>query len=166
SSLRPSDPPARWRGRPRGARRVSKSEAHVTGSGKIWGVKLLAVAAVAVAAVGAGCATRSRAKVQPEGRLSCAGPHPVADSANGRMRGRVIDADDGAPLAGVEVSVATGGEHQAATTDDDGAWEIAGLTEGRYNVVFHRGDRVLYSTPVNLCPEDVTTLRTPLRGAK
>lgn len=119
-----------------------------------------AVVLLSIAALTAACASRARSK--PEVRLSCAGPHTLADSANGRVHGRATDARDGAPLAGIVVSVAAGDEHHETITDAAGEWEIGNLHEGHYAVVLHRGTTVLYSAMIDLCPEDVVRVRTPL----
>ena len=108
------------------------------------------------------CAGRARVTA-PENRISCAGPHTLADSATGRLQGRVSDAASDGPLAGVEVSVESRAATRVTTTDADGRWRVGNLVEGDYTVVMRRGARTLYATPVHLCPEDVTTLRTPLR---
>src|SRR5262249_61497848 len=108
----------------------------------------------------AACASRARSR--PEVRLSCSGPHTLADSANGRVHGRTTDARDGTPVAGVAVSLARGDEHHEAITAEAGEWEIGNLVEGRYGVFVHRGTKVLFSTTIDLCPEDVVNVRTPL----
>ena len=116
--------------------------------------------AIALFCLGA-CASRHR--VVPENRVSCAGPHTLADTANGRLQGTATDAGSDVPVAGVDVSVSSPGHNRSTITDDRGGWRLGDLPEGRYNVVLHREGRVLYSHVVHLCPEDVITLRTPLR---
>ena len=119
--------------------------------------------AIALFCLGA-CASRHR--VVPENRVSCAGPHTLSDTANGRLQGTATDADSDVPVPGVDVSVSSPGHNRSTVTDDRGGWLLGDLPEGRYNVVLHREGRVLYSHVVHLCPEDVITLRTPLREAR
>lgn len=109
----------------------------------------------------AGCAHARRAT--PETRIDCAGPHSLADSANGRMQGNVTDAATNAPLADVQVSVRGRGHEAQTTTDARGHWLIGDLPEGDYVLVVTRGPEPLYQSGVHLCPEDVLTLRTPIR---
>jgi hypothetical protein len=113
---------------------------------------------VALLLVAVGCAGTARV-AGPENRIACAGPHTLADRATGRLQGRVTDSASDAPLADLEVSVGV----QVTRTDADGRWAIGNLPEGEYRVAVRRGGRTLYETPVHLCPEDVTTLRTPVR---
>jgi carboxypeptidase family protein len=108
----------------------------------------------------AGCATPRG--LAPENRIACSGPHTLADSATGRVQGRVTDAADDAPLAGVEVTVTSRDKARATATDGHGEWRIAELPEGQYEIVVHRGTRALYSSVVHVCAEDVLTLRTPI----
>ena len=112
------------------------------------------------------CACASRHRAAPENRVACAGPHTLADTANGRLQGTATDADSDAPMPGVDVSVSSPGHNRSTVTDDQGEWRLGDLPEGRYNVVLHREGRILYSHIVHLCPEDVVTLRTPLRQAR
>jgi hypothetical protein len=99
----------------------------------------------------------------PETRLDCAGPHTLADSANGRMQGTVMDAQTDAPLSDLLVSIQGRGHEASATTDGRGHWLVGDLPEGEYVIVVSRDRDVFYRTDVHLCPEDVLTLRTPVR---
>jgi len=98
----------------------------------------------------------------PENRLDCAGPHTLADSANGRLQGNVSDASDERPLDDVSVTIQSRSLRRATQTDARGHWLVGDLPEGEYVVFLQRGARTIYSTSVHLCPEDVLTLRTPL----
>ncbi len=115
-----------------------------------------------LALLAAGCGARHAHVAGPENRISCAGPHTLADGANGRLQGRVSDAAGDAPLAGVDVLVQSRAASRSVATDDDGRWRIGNLPEGEYLVVMRRGQSMLYSTSLHLCPEDVQTLRTPV----
>ena len=98
---------------------------------------------------------------EPINRLDCDGPHALADSATGRLQGHVLDAVDERPLAGVTVSV-SGPASRTTTTDGEGDWRLANLPEGEYAVAMSVGDRLVYSSPVDLCPTDVLVMRTPV----
>jgi hypothetical protein len=113
------------------------------------------------ALVAAGCAAQRG--LVPENRIACSGPHTLADSANGRLQGRVTDALDDRPLAGIEVSIGAADGVRATTTDVHGEWRIGNLPEGEYRVLLHHSGRRLYSSVLHLCSEDVLTLRTPVR---
>lgn len=52
----------------------------------------------------------------------------------GTVRGRVYRAEDGAPVAGVEVATYAGGK---ATTDQQGRYEITNLRSGAYQIYLH-----------------------------
>src|SRR5215831_7122319 len=97
----------------------------------------------------ASCAAHRRAT--PETRLSCAGPHALMDRAAGSVKGRVFDAGEGRPIAGVTVLLRSAAASHFATTDDAGEWRIGNLDEGEYLVVMERAGKVLYSAPLTLC---------------
>ena len=63
---------------------------------------------------------------------------PGANTALGSVSGRVMDADSGAPLAGVEIGTRTLGW---VTTDADGRYAIPGIRPGPVQV-WIRGDRI------------------------
>jgi hypothetical protein len=69
---------------------------------------------------------------------------PVEKPGSGRIRGRVLSADTGAPLRRAQILVAAGqlGVRRFTTTDADGRYEIVELAEGRYNVTASKGGYV------------------------
>jgi protocatechuate 3,4-dioxygenase beta subunit len=69
---------------------------------------------------------------------------PIEKPGTGRIRGRVLSADTGAPLRRAQILVAAGqlGVRRFTTTDAEGRYEIVELAEGRYNVTASKGGYV------------------------
>ena len=83
-----------------------------------------------------------RAAMPPRDAAAAAVP-----TGTGRIRGRVVAADNGAPLrrAQVRISAAEVRVNRSATTDADGRYEFSELPAGRYNVNVSRSGYVSLS---------------------
>ena len=75
---------------------------------------------------------------------------PVAAQETGAIRGAVIFADSGAPVAGAVVRIPATG--QSVTTDPEGRFEIPGLAAGTYDVVVAQGVLVSDQRTVEVAP--------------
>lgn len=72
--------------------------------------------------------------------------NPVLEFSNARIRGRVLSAVDGSPLAGIRVDCGV----EASTTDADGNFEISSLTLKDYTVTYTISDGSIYQKDVAL----------------
>ena len=72
------------------------------------------------------------------GALLLAGNHRTAIAQQGTIVGRVVDAESGEPLSGVDVELVVGTNRvqPPVSTGEDGQFRIAGVANGRYSVVF------------------------------
>jgi hypothetical protein len=83
---------------------------------------------------------------------------PMASSAQfhglGQIRGTVKD-DSGAPLKGVNVRATRSSEDGAIeiTSDDKGAWVVAGMGKGEWHVTFQTPGYNVVAAKVNLAAE-------------
>lgn len=72
--------------------------------------------------------------------------NPVLEFSNASIRGRVLSAENGEPLAGVRVDCGI----EAATTDADGWFEITSLTLKDYTVTYTIADGSVYRREIAL----------------
>ena len=71
---------------------------------------------------------------------------PVMEYSRARVRGRVLSAVDGSPIAGARVECGT----SVATTDAEGNFEVSGLTLKDYTVVYTIADGSTYSREITM----------------
>ncbi len=84
----------------------------------------------------------------------------AASSPTGVLRGRVVDADSGAPLADVLVVAET--SQQRTSTGADGAFELAAVPEGRHHLFVSLIGYVLARPEVAVVPGRTAELVVPL----
>ncbi|MBP5505811.1 MAG: carboxypeptidase regulatory-like domain-containing protein [Bacteroidales bacterium] len=72
--------------------------------------------------------------------------NPVMEYSQATIRGRVLNAEDGQPMAGVRVDCGLG----AVTTDAEGYFEISSLTLKDYTVTYTIADGSTYTREVSL----------------
>jgi iron complex outermembrane receptor protein len=72
------------------------------------------------------------------GALLLVGNHRTAIAQQGTIVGRVVDAESGEPLSGVDVELVVGTNRVQApvSTGEDGRFRISGVPNGRYSIVF------------------------------
>ena len=104
---------------------------------------------VAVVALSVGAIAQQQA-TPPSGAAGAIAPAPAtapaADNHTAVIRGRVLRADIGRPLAFARVSASNGASERAvAVTDDSGRFELRGLRAGRYTVLATRTGYVTFS---------------------
>ena len=76
----------------------------------------------------------------------------------GAVRGQIKDAETEERLAGVTVVASNGTGAQTAITDENGAYDIVGLTEGRYTVTLYYLDVTIEHSDVMVAAQKVTPL--------
>lgn len=87
-------------------------------------------------------------------------PGGVAGQPTGTIVGRVLGADDGAPLYGAEVELL--GTSRKAFTDRDGAFALERVTAGVHTLVVRRIDRDARKVEVRLAPGDSARVEVAL----
>jgi uncharacterized GH25 family protein len=89
---------------------------------------------------------------------------PNTPVRTGQLRGQILDAKSGRPLAGASILIAN---QQAATTNQDGMFAIANLQAGNYQLVVKRSGYADASGTISIRPGEVssTSLRLSPRTA-
>lgn len=88
-------------------------------------------------------------------------PPAGAQSPGGGLEGRVVDAQTGNPLPGVNVAV-EGPETTGTTTDVEGRYQFAGLTPGSYQVEISAIGYATYRAPVRVAADEAVTVNVEL----
>lgn len=87
----------------------------------------------------------------------------LAPVATPSIKGRILDAAKGAPVAGVLVQAMNDNVEVAkATTRADGSYSLGNLPVGRYNVVVSKAGHISYGQQVNLVDFEHKFLRLPI----